>query len=68
MIWVELGIFGFLPNETKGLILALVASLFGLKVVVKKFLVGSDIFVIPISFVSGKIINGLVVVVVDGIS
>ena len=67
LVWVEedeLGLLGFLPNETKGLILA--PFFFGLKVVEYKILIGVDVFVIPMSFVSGKIINGLLVVLVGG--
>ena len=64
-LWVgggELGLFGFLPNETKGLIFSIFS--FGLKVVVYEVLVGVCVLAIPISFVSGKTINGLLVVLV----
>ena len=60
--WGELGFLGFLPNETKGLIFSIFS--FGLKVVVYEVLVGVCVLAIPISFVSGKIINGLLVVLV----
>ena len=66
-MWVggdELGLLGFLPNETKGLIFSIFS--FGLKVVVYEVLVGVCVLLIPISFVSGKIINGLLVVLVGG--
>ena len=70
LVWVgvdELGLLGFLPNETKGLILVPFSSFsIGLKVVEYKILIGVDVFVIPMSFVSGKIINGLLVVLVGG--
>ena len=69
LIWVggdELGLLGFLPNETKGLIFASSSFSFGLKVVEYKILIGVDVFVVPISFVWGKIINGLLVVLLGG--
>ena len=65
IMWVgagELGLLGVLPNETNGLIFSTFS--FGLKVVVYEVLVGVCVLVIPISIVSGKIINGLLVVLV----
>ena len=64
-LWVgggKLGLLGFLPNETNGLIFSIFS--FGLKVVVYEVLVGVCVLSIPITFVSGKIINGLLVVLV----